>query len=126
MRENNNDRRFKGRRRFRNEPNKPAVHVPILNCAICGQPIAEMVNAMAYGTEQGPCHFDCVLSEISKKNPIEPEEKITYLGSGFFGVIVEKENFQFEIRRKILVEDQNNLPEWRKDIKNLYKHSNDQ
>lgn len=121
----NNDRRFRGKRRSRNESTKPKIQIPTFNCNLCDQPIAEMTNALAYGNELGPCHFDCVIGELTKKNPLEPGEKFTYLGSGFFGIIVEKENFQFQIKRKILVEDQNNLPEWRKEIKSIYKHSHE-
>jgi len=80
-----------------------------------------MASAVAYGAEQGPAHFDCVLGELGKRETLTPPEKLTYLGSGQFGVIVEKENNRFEIHRKIPVEDTVNPPVWRKELRGLYK-----
>lgn len=120
MRENNNDR-HRGRRRFRHDHDTPRVVVPAQPCTICTQPISEMASAVAYGAEQGPAHFDCVLAELAKREPLVAPEKIAYLGSGLFGVIVEKENNRFEIHRKIPVEDTVNPPAWRKDLRSLYK-----
>ena len=80
-----------------------------------------MASAVAYGIEQGPAHFDCVLAELAKREPMEGLEKIAYLGSGLFGVIVEKENNRFEIHRKIVVEDTVNPPAWRKELRGLYR-----
>ena len=80
-----------------------------------------MASAVAYGIDQGPAHFDCVLGELAKKEPLGPSEKIAYLGSGLFGVITEKENNRFEIHRKIAVEDPINPPVWRKELRGLYR-----
>jgi hypothetical protein len=80
-----------------------------------------MASAVAFGPEQGPAHFDCVLSELTKREPLVSPEKIAYLGSGLFGVIVEKEHSRFEIHRKIAVEDPQNPPAWRRELRGLYK-----
>jgi len=119
MRENNNGHR--SRRRFRHDHDAPRVVIPAQPCAVCSQPISEMASAVAYGPDQGPAHFDCVLAELAKREALEPGEKISYLGSGLFGVIVEKENNRFEIHRKILVEDPVNPPAWRRELRGLYK-----
>jgi len=95
--------------------------VPAQPCAVCGQPISDMPSAIAFGADHGPTHFDCVVAELAKRESLEGAEKIAYLGSGLFGVIVEKENNRFEIHRKIAVEDPNNLPEWRRELKALFK-----
>jgi hypothetical protein len=121
MKENNNDRHHRGRRRFRHDHDVPRVVVPAQPCIVCAQPISEMASAVAYGPDQGPAHFDCVLGELAKKEPLTPGEKFAYLGSGLFGIIVEKENNRFEIHRKIPVEDTINPPAWRKELKALYK-----
>lgn len=121
MKENNHDRHHRGRRRFRHDHETPRVVVPSQTCVVCAQPIAEMASAIAYGAEQGPAHFDCVVAELAKRETLEGEERIAYLGSGLFGVIVDKENHRFEIHRKIAVEDPNNVPAWRKELKALYK-----
>ena len=119
MRENSNAHR--SRRRFRHDHETLKVVVPAQPCVICSQPISEMASAVAYGADHGPAHFDCVLGELGKREFLEPSEKIAYLGSGLFGVIVEKENNRFEIHRKILVEDTMNPPAWRRELRGLYK-----
>lgn len=121
MRENNNDRHHRGRRRFRHDHDTPRVVIPAQPCVVCAQPISEMASAVAFGPDQGPAHFDCVLGELAKREPLVAPEKIAYLGSGLFGVIVEKENSRFEIHRKIAVEDPVNPPAWRKELRTLYK-----
>lgn len=121
MRENNNDRHHRGRRRFRHDHDSPRVVVPAHPCVVCGQPISEMASAVAFGPDQGPAHFDCVLAELGKRETLVAPEKIAYLGSGLFGVIVEKENHRFEIHRKIPVEDTVNPPAWRKELRGLFK-----
>lgn len=80
-----------------------------------------MASAVAFGPDQGPAHFDCVLGELTKRETLVAPEKIAYIGSGLFGVIVEKENNRFEIHRKIPVEDTVNPPAWRKELRTLYK-----
>lgn len=109
-----------GRRRFRHD-HEPRVTVPSHPCVVCAQPISEMASAVAFGPEQGPAHFDCVLAELSKREPLVAPEKIAYLGSGLFGVIVETEHSRFEIHRKIPVEDVQNPPAWRRELRSLYK-----
>ena len=121
MKENNNDRRNRGRRRFRHDHETPKIVIPPRNCSVCGEPISDMPSAVAYGPDKGPTHFDCVLLELAKKEPLSGGEKIAYLGSGMFGVIVDKEDNRFEIHRKILVDDPLNAPEWRKEIRTLFK-----
>jgi hypothetical protein len=121
MRENNSDRHHRGRRRFRHDHDTPRVVIPAQPCVVCAEPISEMASAVAFGPDQGPAHFDCVLGELAKREPLTPPEKIAYIGSGLFGVIVEKENNRFEIHRKIPVEDTVNPPAWRKELRGLYK-----
>lgn len=121
MKENNRDRQHRGRRRFRHDHENPRVIIPAQPCVVCGEPISEMASAVAYGPDQGPTHFDCVLLELSKKEQVVAPEKIAYLGSGLFGVIVEKEGNRFEIHRKIAVEDPINPPAWRKELRAAFK-----
>jgi hypothetical protein len=80
-----------------------------------------MASAVAFGPDQGPAHFDCVLAELTRRETLEGQEKIAYIGSGLFGVIVEKENSRFELHRKIPVEDTMNPPAWRKELRSLFK-----
>ncbi len=121
MKENNGDRRNRGRRRVRHDHEAPKVVIPPQACIVCGELISDMTSAVAYGPDRGPTHFDCVIQELAKKEPLQPEEKIAYLGSGLFGVIVEKESSRFEIHRKIMVDDPQSAPDWRREIRTLYK-----
>jgi hypothetical protein len=122
MKENSGERRgSRGRRRFRHDYEASRVVVPPKDCSVCGVLISEMVSAVAWGADRLPAHFDCVLQELSKRETLLAEEKIAYLGSGLFGVIVEKENSRFEIHRKIMVDDPQTAPEWRKEIRTLFK-----
>ena len=122
MKENNQERRgSRGRRRFRHDHETPRVVIPPRDCSVCGTPIAEMASAVAWGPDRLPTHFDCVLQELAKREPLVEAEKIAYLGSGMFGVIVEKENNRFEVHRKIMVDDPATAPDWRREIRTLYK-----
>jgi hypothetical protein len=122
MKENSSERRgSRGRRRFRHDHEAARVVIPPKECAVCGVLITEMASAVAWGSEKLPTHFDCVLQELAKRETLVEGEKLAYLGSGLFGVIVEKENSRFEIHRKIMVDDPQSAPEWRKEIRTLYK-----
>jgi hypothetical protein len=122
MKENNSERRgSRGRRRFRHDHETPRIVIPPKECSVCGSLITEMISAVAWGADKLPAHFDCVLQELAKREPLEGEEKLAYLGSGLFGVIVEKENNRFEIHRKIMVDDPLAAPDWRKEVRTLFK-----
>lgn len=131
MKENNNNHERRGGRGFgRRHRHRPEVEVvqklqiASLPCVICGQLIQEMSSAIGFGPEAGPAHFDCVLKNLESKETLQPDERISYLGTGVFGVIkpvTGTEGVNFQILRKIQVESKDVYPEWRKEIKNRVK-----
>jgi hypothetical protein len=121
MKENNQDRRKGLRRRAQQVNEVPIIVIKSLSCSVCGQTILEMPSAVAFGPEQGPAHFDCVIQALQDREELKPGEKIAYLGSGVFGVIIETQDNFFQIVKKILVEDPHSPPEWRKEIKAMVK-----
>lgn len=123
MKENNRSNSYKRRRSKQKEKTIIHAQAPELVCELCHQKIADVATAISYGPEQEPTHFDCVLSELSKKIPLDEHKKLVYLGSGFFGVILEKGARTFELTQRLLIEDQTNLPQWRKKVREFYHFS---
>ena len=58
-------------------------------CPVCDQPVRDQKTAIvAPGGGGAPAHFDCALQELARREPLQPGEKITYLGKGTFGVVL--------------------------------------
>jgi hypothetical protein len=90
-----------------------------LNCTICGKPIKYLYTAIEHGTDRSAVHFDCKLKELEEHEEIGPNEKISYLGKGTFGIIKYQSGSggkKFTIRKRISVEEQNVQSEWRKEL----------
>jgi len=68
-------------------------------------------------------HFDCVLQFLQNTENLDPNEKITYIGQGRFGV-VHFENphdlRKFTIIRIIEWEERDKKYPWRAEIASLY------
>ncbi len=78
-----------------------------VNCPICGEPVRDLKTAILTPETGKPAHFDCVLQDIAKHEPLQPGEKITYLGKGTFGVVSYKTGgggVPFVIRKRIAYE----------------------
>jgi len=103
----------------------PVQHIQLksLNCAYCGNPIEEMASAMGSKEKGEPVHFDCVLNKIKETEKIAPDESVTYIGQGRFG-IVHFDNPQdlrhFQIRRIIEWEERDNKMDWRQEISDTF------
>ncbi len=88
-------------------------------CPICEEGVKELGNAMDF-KGQGPAHFDCVLRYLNESEKLSPGEKIVYIGSGKFGVILNKKNdsgVPFTITREIEFEDREREVPWRDERK---------
>jgi hypothetical protein len=87
-------------------------------CAICGKPIFDLASALGNRGTGEPVHFDCVLEALSSEEKLAENEKLIYLGAGFFAVVVYKngKDGAFTVSRKIRWEDENNKSSWRKDL----------
>jgi hypothetical protein len=110
-------KRRRGRRGNRSrKPQRPRLD---LVCSICGKPIKYVYTAIEYGEKREPIHFDCILKKLGEEEELGPNEKICYLGQGTFGIIRYHNGSggkRFSIRKKIAVEEQNGIAEWRKEL----------
>jgi hypothetical protein len=79
------------------------VNEPKVLCALCGQPIGAIAEAISEG-DNGYSHFDCVIKKIAEDEQIKSDEKISYVGKGVFAVIRTTEENKFEIVKRIAYE----------------------
>ncbi len=56
-------------------------------CEICGEPILEISNAINNRISGKPVHFDCVIKQLTETEKPGPNDRITYIGQGKFGVL---------------------------------------
>ena len=120
--EKKNNNRYKGKNRpswrsggYRKQK---APTVAKFTCTVCEEGIKEVGNAIDY--QGGPAHFDCVIRSLTEKETLNKGEKIAYIGSGRFGVIINKKNDAggpFTIIREIDVEDREKVLPWRDERK---------
>lgn len=96
-------------------PPKPQINYP--DCSICSNTIKDVYSAVTY--ESAPAHFECVLKKIEGEETLGPKEKVWYIGNGTFAVVEvksEKSN-EFEIKKRIDLEDPETPVEWRKEFR---------
>lgn len=96
-------------------------------CPKCGQPITDIASSLNDKVSGQPVHFDCVFSEISKKEVLGQNEKIAYIGQGRFGVLYfenPRDQRHFTIKKIIEWEDREQKPGWRDEISSLYSQVN--
>lgn len=82
-------------------------------CKVCGKPIFDLAGAVASREDGEPIHFDCAMEILAKEEKLAPDEKIMYIGSGYFGVCAHVSG-KLEIRRKIRWEAAGTVQSWRK------------
>ncbi|MCR4954867.1 MAG: hypothetical protein K6A43_12440 [Treponema sp.] len=96
-------------------------------CPKCGQPITDVASALSDKSSDKPVHFECALSEVEKKEKLEANERIAYIGKGRFGVLsYDNPNDQrhFTIKRIIEWEDRDQKSQWREEVSDLYSKVN--
>jgi hypothetical protein len=84
-------------------------------CPLCSKPIFDLAGAFAAREDGQPIHFDCALEQLAKEERLEPDEKLIYVGSGYFAVCAQLAG-KLEIRRKIKWESNGTAQEWRKSM----------
>lgn len=82
----------------------PTVVEPHPECAICGQVIESISEAISEGGGKYS-HFDCVLKKISEEEHIGENEKVSYVGHGSFAVVSKDEEGRFFIKKRIPYEE---------------------
>jgi len=113
-----NKGQFQRQRSFVPEKPKEPRNVVQYVCPLCGKPILDLASALGNRGTGEPVHFDCVLEALSSEEKLAENEKLIYLGAGFFAVVVYKNgrDGSFTVSRKIRWEDENEKLAWRKDI----------
>lgn len=90
-------------------------------CAYCGQSVRDVLTAIAAPDDEHPAHFDCVVRKIAEDEPLNPREKICYLGKGSFGIVKFRGGsnpLNFTIRKRIQIEPAEQEIGWRKSVAN--------
>jgi hypothetical protein len=98
---------------------EPPAHREYPPCPISGEPIDDIYSAIADPRSGEPSNLDSVINKLMELEPLEPEERICYIGEGQFGVIQEvKRNGKnvMEIKRRIPYEDRHDKHQWRKEL----------
>lgn len=102
-------------------PEKIILNTPI--CPICSEAITEISSALSDPNTKEPIHFDCAIKLISEKESLTPNEKITYIGQGRFGVVHfdnPHDLRKFTILRIIDWENKEQQPSWRTEISDQF------
>lgn len=114
---NNNRNRYKGKR---NNKNISSYGGPSFLCSICGKNIRDLSSAITEKATGEPAHFDCIIKNLAKNEPVKENEKIVYLGNGKFGIIhyENNQNKNFQIIKEIEYEEvKEEQPDWRNRLK---------
>jgi hypothetical protein len=117
-----NRRRNKGGQAKKKQEFQPTLH-EMLPCSVCGEPIKDMTSAISTVDNDDPAHFDCVVSQLNKREVLSEQEKIVYLGSGHFAVVElsEYNKRSLNIIRKIEPLSKDSREQWRKKMRQELK-----
>ena len=86
-------------------------------CPISGEPIEDILSAVAHPDSGRPCNFDSVVNHLKETEPLEADERICYIGEGSFGIVKEEEKGSaLTIRKRIQYEDSHAKHEWRREL----------
>ena len=90
-----------------------------------------LYTAIAYGDDELPAHFDCVLGLLSDREQLAPGERVCYLGGGSFGVVRfpvragepagrrQGAGASLVVRKRIPFENSDPPPAWRDDLRRV-------
>ncbi len=78
----------------------PQIREPKPVCAICGQPIELIAEAISE-PDGGYSHFDCVIEKLKVQEHVTDDEKLSYIGHGNFAVFAKDKDGQLVIRTRI-------------------------
>jgi hypothetical protein len=125
-------------RSFRRQPdvriNRPkwvpaavtAAPIPELLCVICNNPIKEVEAAFTDKASGGSVHFECALTRVTEREPLEKGDQVAYIGGGRFG-IVHRENPRdikgFKIKKIIEWENKDERAPWRGIVAEHYSNT---
>ncbi|MDC7126811.1 MAG: hypothetical protein PQJ46_14665 [Spirochaetales bacterium] len=119
-RENSEDQKKKrdGRKNRYHRGNRRYQKKDYPVCPYCGNSVKDINTAIASEEDESPAHFDCVLKQLEKRETLEKDEKICYLGRGSFGIVKTRNggSMKFFIRKRIQYEKEEKKFDWRKTI----------
>ena len=88
-------------------------------CAVSGEPIDDILCALAEPDSGKPARFESVLAELSARFTLRHDERFAYVGRGAFGIVamerVEGEN-RLVVREKVQYEDRHETYAWRREL----------
>lgn len=88
-------------------------------CAICSEPVDDLVHALVEPETDEPAHFECVIQSIQERESLNPHEEICYIGGGEFGIFNTKPmRGSARIRKRIQYESESSVPDWRRGLAN--------
>ncbi len=85
---------------------------------INGEPLQDILTAIADPSSGKPANFDTVLKQLEEQEQLSENERIVYVGKGSFGVLVENRSAKprYSIRKRIQFEDEFEKYPWRKEL----------
>ena len=85
---------------------------------ITGQPVDNILTAIAEPVSGAPANFDSVLHQIQEQEQLAENERVIYVGRGEFGILVEdtSNSPRYLIRKRIQIEDEYQKYDWRKEL----------
>lgn len=105
------------------DPNKHFMPPPVPQreyepCPISGEPIQNIITAIADPETGRPANFDSVIARIAEGEELAANERICYLGRGSFGVLVEQKGRKprYYVRKRIQYEDEREKYAWRREL----------
>lgn len=99
-------------------PEPQTVGEPHPVCPLCGKPV-DLIAESITDPQGGHCHFDCVLEQIKQQEHPAENQKISYLGSGCFGVCEKDAEGKWTIVKRIPYESPETFNAAKKYVKGL-------
>jgi len=88
------------------------------SCPISGEPIRDIVSAIADPESGKPSNFDSVIARLTEQEDLAENERICYLGKGSFGILVDQKGKKprYYVRKRIQYEDEYEKYPWRREL----------
>ena len=96
----------------------PQIHEPNPVCAICGNPIELIAEAISE-PNGGYSHFDCVIAKLKEQEHVTEDEKLSYVGHGNFAVFTKDEEGHLVIKTRIPYESKESYDSMKKFVEGV-------
>ncbi|TFG65096.1 MAG: hypothetical protein E4H36_01100 [Spirochaetales bacterium] len=103
-------------RRDKKQAQIPKEPLPEVDCGLCEKPITNIHSAISH--KGAPIHLDCAIALIQQQEPLNPDERVCYIGGGAFGILSSRSGNQsgITIKKRIQFEEKDQKNEWRKNL----------